>query len=277
MSELLNQINFRFSWLPDYRGDQHWEYLQLEVFHPSEEERLGFLRVAFVRPSIALGMNEERLLVAQSQGHHIYPRHDIRKGGSSLFLNPENWKRWQEDPKHAADYVSRDVMHEGYTKGQLRLKESTKEELIAYVEKNRVHLNEHTQEWIDNFYRFAVNKADVDYISLQERWQGNGIATLMYEKMAQYLDQELGMALHASTTQSKEAQKLWQRLENNGWTDKGHKGRLCFVHNVSLNTLQNRDISPPTNPSPVSKSSVKKKLVCAPKAPTQKRLGVKTP
>ena len=259
MSTLLDQIDFRFSMLPQYRGDQHWEYLQVEAFHPQEEERLGFLRVAFVRPETAERFHQERLLVAQSQGNHIYPKHKIMEEGTSLYLDAQNTTRWHDEPKGAADYISRDVMHEGYSKNQQRLKESSKEELIAYVEKNRSFLNEHTQAWIEDFYRFAVNKADVDYVFLQDRAQGYGIATAMYQKMAQYLDQELGMTLNASTTQSKDAERLWSRLEKNGWTEKGHKGRLCFVHQVRAETLLQRDMMPFVTVEPIKTSGVKNK------------------
>ena len=84
-------ISFRFSPLPNYRGDSHWTYLQLESFHPSQEERVGFFRVAYVSPALGQAINRERLLHVNLKGISIYRRKMSGQPGLS-YADPDSWE-----------------------------------------------------------------------------------------------------------------------------------------------------------------------------------------
>ena len=242
-------ISFRFSPLPNYRRGGHWTYLQLEAFHPSQEERIGFLRIAYVSPALGEVINRERLLHADLKGHSIYRRKRPGQAGLS-YADPDSWDGWKEDPKQAARYVMESVMNMGYSQWNEALETKSDQELVDYVEAHRPYLNQHTQAAIDRFFEFAVNKADVDFIELGQGWRGQGIAQHLYEGMAHYLDDQLGITLNCSSTQSQEAQRCWERMLKNEMVEMDMNGRMFFVRGVSESTLAGRGVSPDPMPLP---------------------------
>ena len=237
-------LEFRFSDLPNYRGDSHWQYLQLDAYHKSEENPIGYLRVAFVSLEMGEGMNRERLLILQTKGHSVYPRPALRGETHTIFSNKDNWGSWKTEPERAARYVMETVMREPYSEWNRLLGEKNSDELTLYVEKHRPELNLATQEALEKMFSFAVNKADVDFISLNDNWQGRGLAQSFYKAMARYLDDTHGITLNASTTQTESALKCWLRMEQDGLISKADNGRMFVSKDVSERTLERRDIAP---------------------------------
>lgn len=236
-------LSFRFSELPNYRGDSHWIYLQLEMFHPSQESRIGHLRVAYVSKEMGEAINQERLLHVQIKGGSIYRRKRMNLPGMS-FSDPESWDSWKEDPRGAARHVMENVMRMSYGQWNEVLRTKNTQELVDYVETHRPYLNQHTQAAIERFFEFAVNKADVDFIEIDKAWRGQGLSQHLYEGMAHYLDERLGITLNSSTTQSPEAKRCWESMLKNDMVDLDIEGRMFFTRGVSESTLAQRDISP---------------------------------
>ena len=238
-------LTFSFHLMPTFRGTSHWRYLRLDVHHPDEPEAIGYLRVAFIPLSVAEAMNQERLLLVDSRGHSMYP--PPPKGPALAprfhYEDPATWEGWKNDPSLAARYVMETVLRWNYSAWNdgLRL---PAEELVALVEAYRSQLNAFTQQQLESMFAFGVNKADVDYALLESPWQGQGIAPSMYRAMAHYLDEHHGITLNASTTQSPQAQRCWQRMKDQGLVAPDEKGRLFFVEGVSSSTLEARQVLP---------------------------------
>ncbi len=245
-------VGFRFNYLPDFRRPTHWTYLQLDALHSSSPEPIGYLRVAFVSQEMGEALNQERLLWLQIQGHGIYPHPQSRDETRVDYHDAATWDSWKRAPNNAARYVLETVIREPYSVWNNRLGELDEAGKVALVEEHRSLLNQATQQALEREFAFAVNKADVDYIFLKEEWRRKGLAQSLYLAMARYLDVEHGMTLNASTTQTAEAERAWQRMKDKGWVDTDAKGRLFFTHGVAATTLEQRDVvpSPVEQPQP---------------------------
>ena len=235
-------LTFRFAELPDFRPHDHWTYLQLDAFAPGQVNEVGYLRVAFIPLAVGETFNQERLLYVESRGHSIYPRSRIRSLSERppFYTDPEGWK---QEPQHAARYVAESVMKMRYSDWNdvMRL---PAEEQIALVEANRKLLHAHTQTDIEKMFAFGVNKADVDYASLNDDFRGKGIAPSLYQAMALHLDEHYGVTLNASTCQTQEAARCWARMKDAGLVDMDENGRAFFVQGVREATLTHRDVTP---------------------------------
>lgn len=253
-------LSFRFHLLPDFRGDSHWTYLQLDAHHPSQEEEMGYLRVAFIPKATAEAMNRERLLLVQSKGHTVYPRPAKRGEDRTLFSDFATHDGWKAQPKNAARYVMENVIRYGWSQWNQQMKELTPEQMVELVETHRPELNAFTQPGIEKMFDFGVNKADVDYVSLDDHWQGRGLAIAMYQGMARYLDEHYGITLNASTTQTPSAQACWERMKAQGLVKASDDGRLFFTHGVSQKTLEGRDVTPEPQPQPVPRQARRARL-----------------
>ena len=247
-----SDLTFRFSDLPDFRGDSYWTYLQLEVFHPSQTEPVGYLRVALVTQAMAERMNQERLLLLQTKGHMIYPRPAAIDEERRVFRDPTTAASWKNKPESAARYVMETVLHWPYDKWNQALAKSSPDELVALVETNRPWINQATQENLDALFDFALNKADVDYIHLEDSWQGQGIAPTMYQAMSAYLDERFRATLNASTCQTPQALRCWQRMEAQGMVRAAANGRRYVAKGVSAATLEAQSWRPEPMPMPVA-------------------------
>lgn len=236
-------LSFRFSDLPNYRGDSHWTYLQLEVFHPSQEGRMGYLRVAYISREMGEAINQNRLLYLQLEGHSIYTR-NREHALSMAFSDPKTWDNWKHEPRNAARHVMETVMRMSYGKWNESLRDKSTQQLVNYVETHRPQLNEQTQEGVENMFAFAVNKADVDYIYLDETLRGKGFSQYMYEGMARYLDEHLGITLNCSTTQTHEANRCWEKMIEKGMATRDAAGRMFFCQGIRESTLNQRDVLP---------------------------------
>ena len=237
-------VTFQFSDLPDFRRPTHWTYLQLDAFHPSSPDPIGYLRVAFIHRDTGQALNQERLLWLQIKGHSIYPFPKSRGETRVDYRDPATWENWKADPDAAARYVLETALREPYSAWNDRLRELDDAGKVALVEEHRPFLNQATQEALEREFAFGVNKADVDYISLEEEWRGKGLAQSLYLAMARYLDQTHGVTLNASTTQTPEAERAWQRMKDKQWVQADTKGRLFFTHDISASTLEQRDVTP---------------------------------
>ena len=241
---LEQEVSFRFNYLPDFRRPTHWTYLQLDAFHPSSSEPIGYLRVAFISREAGEALNQERLLWLQIKGHGIYPHPKSREEVRVDYHDPATWDNWKKKPDKAARYVLETALREPYTAWNDRLRELNDEAKVALVEQNRRFINQATQEALEREFAFGVNKADVDYISLEYGWQGKGLGQSMYRAMAHFLDVEHGMTLNSSTTQTIEATRVWDRMKAKGMVRADEKGRLFFVEGVSAATVESRDVEP---------------------------------
>jgi hypothetical protein len=245
-------VTFQFSDLPDFRQPTHWTYLQLDAFHPSSPDPIGYLRVAFIHRDTGEAMNQERFLLLQVKGTRCYPLPKELDEVRVDFHDPSTWDNWKKKPDEAARYVLETALREPYTAWNDRLRELNDEAKVALVEQNRRFINQATQEALEREFAFGVNKADVDYISLEDGWQGKGLGQSMYRAMAHFLDVEYGMTLNSSTTQTIEATRVWDRMKAKGMVRADEKGRLFFVEGVSAATLESRDVvpSPVVQPQP---------------------------
>lgn len=246
-------LSFRFSDLPGYRGNSHWTYLQLEAFHPSQEGRIGFLRVAYVSREVGEAINQDRLLYLKTRGHHIYPT-PLGTTPEVVFSDPDTWDAWKAQPQYAARHVMESIMKMSYGQWNRELKEKTPEELVAYVEAHRPHLNQGTQGDIEKMFAFAVHKADVDYVLVDPLWRGNGIAEHMYEAMARYLDEHLGITLNCSTCQTQESKRCWEKMREKGRVATDPTGRMFFTDGIRPDTLAQRNVHPLPVPMPPAAS-----------------------
>lgn len=237
-------VTFRFSELPDFRSPTHWTYLQLDAFHPSSPDPIGYLRVAFIDRATGEAMNQERFLLLQVKGTRCYPMPKQRGEVRVDYRDPTTWENWKKEPDDAARYVLETALREPYSVWNDRLRELDDAGKVALVEQHRGFINQATQEALEREFAFGVNKADVDYISLEEAWQGKGLAQSLYAAMARYLDTQHGVTLNASTTQTPSAERAWQRMKDKGWVEADAKGRLFFTHDVAASTLENRDVLP---------------------------------
>ena len=257
--ELEKDLVFSFSTLPTFRGNTHWQYLQLNAHHVSQKDPIGYLRVAFVTKEVGEAMNHERLLFVQTQGNSVYGHSSLVGEEENIYTNARLWDSWKKKPRLAARMVMETVMRVSYSQWNNNLKSMSEGDLIKWVEDHRPHLNEYTQSDLEQMFHFAVNKADVDYISLEDKWLGKGIALSMYQSMASFLDEQLGMTLNASTTQSSSATKCWERLKKQGLITQASDGRMFFTGGISQETLNNRSIVPSPLPHPTTKRRFKKK------------------
>lgn len=243
-------VTFQIQPLPDFRAPTHWTYFQLDAFHPSSPNPIGYLRVAFISRQTGKAMNQERLLLLQIKGHPVYPFPETRALKRVDYQDPATWEGWKKDPKGAARYVMETAMHYSYSAWNRELAERDNQGLIELVEQNRPHLNRATQDQLEQEFAFGVNKADVDYIHLEEDWRSKGLAQAMYAAMVAFLDREHGITLNASTTQTPEAQRAWERMAAKGWVSTDVKGRRFISYGVSASTLENRDVAPTPVPQP---------------------------
>lgn len=237
-------VTFRFSELPDFRSPTHWTYLQLDAFHPSSPDPIGYLRVAFIDRATGEAMNQERFLLLQVKGTRCYPMPKQRGETRVDYHDPSTWDNWKKNPHEAARYVLETALRKPYNVWNDRLRELDDAGKVALVEEHRAFINQATQEALEREFAFGVNKADVDYIHLEDEWHGKGLGQSMYRAMACFLDVEHGVTLNASTTQTIEATRVWDRMKAKGMVRADEKGRLFFVEGVSASTLENRDVAP---------------------------------
>lgn len=239
-------LSFRFEPLPGFRGDSHWTYLNLVATDQTTGVEVGYLRVAFVTPEMGEAMNRERLLLLKTQGHSVYPT----LGLDQSPFSPDLRNSWTQAPREAARSILETVLRQPWQVWNDAMGRLSEPEMVALVEAHRPALNAATQDRLDRLFAFAVNKADVDYVWVVEGWQRRGVATALYQAMAEFLDEHHGMTLNASTTQTDAAAACWRKMEEAGQVQRAADGRRFFTAGIRAETLAGRDVAPSPQPMP---------------------------
>lgn len=68
------------------------------------------------------------------------------------------------------------------------------------------------------FVDFHVDKPMVDYIEVVSDWRQKRVGMALYQEAARWMG-ERNLQLHSSGIQTPEAQRVWDKLSNNNWTD----------------------------------------------------------
>jgi len=95
------------------------------------------------------------------------------------------------------------------------LESKSKEELIKIIKKIEEYLIKLYGEEYNEFNSMLVDKPYVGFIQVEDDFKRDHIGLSLYFMGAKYLE-KLGMRLHGSSLQSKEAQKAWDFMANKG-------------------------------------------------------------
>lgn len=218
-----------------------WQFDQIDAF--LGDEYLGYIRIAYINEEKIATLRKMPLLLAYDILHK-----------TELFK--ESYNPSSRGPAEHT-YISKYYLQARYTAQMLYTdKELDKhyaaietwndEQLQEYVNKHNAKIfqtllkNEHIKKHAE--YHFC--RPDVDYIQVFEKYQKNGVGTLLYRAASKWMN-EKGMVLHSSTLQQEGAVRSWEKMLKNNEADvlliKGHqKKRYRYVKDVDPKWLSDK-------------------------------------
>lgn len=211
--EVLNP-NVRFEYHEDIEGDKNrgFQVDKIEAF--IGDENVGYLKIAYIprkrwekwHPSI---LN----WYTQFQGSSLLP-HEYKTSKLEDIPTEELAKdlahAWWASP--SADDINYSKRNEIYQQmQQIALTGNRQQILDAYHQIER-DAYKHKGKLFKRFENYFVDKAYVDFIRVEDKYQRQGIATALYRAGYEWMKSK-GMPFYASGTQSKDAKATWRTLK----------------------------------------------------------------
>jgi hypothetical protein len=175
-------------------------------------ERVGYLRVSYV-PKALIPLFQPTVL------HHL--------GSVTGWCLPALFEGFHGPARDTASLSEAEVAEvRACVCAHLGTQDEGWPTIKAMVRDLRGPLNRRGRDAYTRFQAFHVDKPIVDYVRTEESAhngvarcnRGQGLGLLLYGAVAHHLP-TLGMRLHASSTQSEDAQRMWSLFAQMGWTE----------------------------------------------------------
>lgn len=227
--------------------DHQWQYDQINAV--LNGKKIGYIRVAYINQHTIEQYRKEPLLLAYNvlSKDSLY-KTEYAKDPVTKKLIKTHIPRLYNQAQYIAlllcggNKETQDVLNvfEKMSDDQLqKYIDSHSEKVFKALLRNST-VKRHAQ------YHFC--RPDIDFINVEEEFQGQGIGTLLYRKAAQWMA-EKGMVLHSSTLQQEGAIRAWEHMKNRREADvlciEGQRPRYRYVKNIDPKWLSEKIILQP--------------------------------
>lgn len=194
-------------------GSNRWEYFNIEATHADNEDRVGFLKLAVLSKDNFEKYFGDILKFADSQkGMRLNitdkPEVDIayfkRRG-----MNVEKEKNDPKTQEGKKEIIAALTWNSSELMKTLTTEEAVNKQFKKSVESLKRKIGDSYKMFID----YHLEKPEVHYVSVEDSYKRKGVASMLYD-VAVDLVSENGYKLFQSTTQTAEAEALWNSKSN---------------------------------------------------------------
>ena len=194
-------------------GSNRWEYFNIEATHADNEERVGFLKLAILSKDNFEKYFGDILKFADSaKGMRLNVTDEPEVDKAYFKRRGMNVEKQKNDPK--TQDGKKEIIRALTWNGSELIKTLKDEKEVNKQFKNSVDsLERKIGDSYKMFIDYHLEKPEVHYVSVEDNYKRKGVASMLYD-VAVDLVNENGYKLFQSTTQTPEAEALWESKSN---------------------------------------------------------------
>ena len=189
-------------------GSNRWDYYSIAAINIDSEEDVGFIKIAVLSKENFEKYFGDILKFADSKGRRLKVA-DIPEDNLPERTRKEFKKN---NPKTQEGKIA--IMKELIWNGDeiieaLKSEKEINDKFRKCVNRLKLELGESYKK----FTLYHLEKPEVHYVDVKEKFKRQGVASLLYDIGSEMLKSE-GYKLYSSTTQTKEAENLWKNRKD---------------------------------------------------------------